>query len=373
VLQVKEDRKVARMADFNVVVFAADNFNNPQNPGFLPSEDATFLSNLVNGDQMTWLGGGESALVTITDNVNATFDEAQSNQVLQTGVTFDGVSYAAGQVVTPTYTLIFSGSDGSSYTLTSFNFSPNTNNEIPDGAFWESAIPPAGTVLTLTSEVNPTGANSRDYTEFVTCFCTGTLIETEFGPRAIEDLVPGDRVRCHDGRYVEVLMIPSREILSDELRKEPKLLPVKVSAGAFGHGLPASDTWVSRQHRYLVRSKVCDKMFQANEVLVSAIKLTEVPGIYVDESIDNVTYWHLVLPQHEIIFANSAPTESFLLAKGALKALSRDALEELHSIFPDLDELCKSNQKAMLIPTGKQQKKLIDRHVRNEKPLLEFA
>lgn len=150
------------MADHDVAIFAAGNIANPQNPGFLPAEDNTYLSDLTTGDQITWLGGGESTVVTIVDNVDSVFDEADSNQTLRDPVIFDGASYGAGQVVTPTYTINFSGSDGQSYVMSSFNFSPNTNNEIPDAVFWEGRNPPPGTVLTVLSEVNPTRSSARD-------------------------------------------------------------------------------------------------------------------------------------------------------------------------------------------------------------------
>ena len=354
------------MPNFDVAIFAANNFINPRNPGFLPSEDGTFLSDLVIGDQMTWLGSGESAVVTITDNVDTTFDEAQSNQTLQSGLTFDGVTYVAGQVVTPTYTILFSGSDGASYTLTSFNFSPNTNNEIPDAAFWEGTIPPSGTVLTVTSETNPTGGNARDFNDFVTCFCTGTLIDTKSGQKAIEGLELGDRIRCESGGYAEIQMIPHRYISSKELSENPKLKPIKITAGALGCGLPIHDTWVSRQHRMYVSSPVCKRMFGRDAVLVAAIRLTDLPGIYVVEDMEDVTYWHLVLSQHEVIFANSAPSESFLAGENAIEALSREAQKEISIIFPNLHAL----ESAYFIPSGKLQKQLVSRHLRNEKPLL---
>lgn len=326
-------RKDCQLPDFTVAIFAANNFSNPQNPGFLPSEDAAYMSDLVNGDQMTWLGGGESALITITDPVDSTFNEAQSNQTLQSGVTFDGITYSAGQVVTPTYVIIFSGSDGNTYTLTSFNFSGNTNNEIPDGAFWEGSMPPAGTVLTVTNEINPAFGTSRDYNDFVTCFCTGTLIETLSGPKPIEALKLTDHIRCENGEYTKVRMIPNRHVSANELSKNPKLRPVKITAGALGCGLPIHDTWVSRQHRMYVSSPICKRMFGTDVALVAAIKLTELPGIYIDEEIEEVTYWQLVLSQHEVIFANSAPSESFLLGENAFKALTPEARQEISSIF----------------------------------------
>ena len=130
------------MPDHQVRIFAADNLFNPQNPGTLPIEDATFRSDLEIGDQITWLGGGTSEIITITDPTNDTFDEAQTDQTLAQAVTFNGTSYAAGQIVTPTYTIIFSDGAGNSYTLSSLNFDANNNGQEPDSVFWEGAIPP---------------------------------------------------------------------------------------------------------------------------------------------------------------------------------------------------------------------------------------
>jgi hypothetical protein len=353
------------MPQYDVLIFAANNLTNPQNPGFLPREDNTFASDLVNGNQITWNGGGEARLVTINDPNTTTFDEAQSNQTLVNPVTFNGISYLAGQVVTPTYTILFSGSDGNNYVLTSFNFSPNTNNEIPDALFWEGAIPPAGTVLTVTSEQNPTGSAARDYTTFVTCFCAGTLIGTRHGPRPVETLKKGDRIRTQSGEMKEVLLATHRRISPDALRMNPKLRPVKISKGALGHGLPSADIWVSRQHRFQVSSPVCQRMFGADRVLVSAIQLTPLPDIYVDDTARNVSYHHILLAGHEIIYANDTPTESLHLGEATLATMSPVARREVFTIFPDLVQQW-TLVSPHLMPDRNRQKTLVRRHLKNK-------
>lgn len=358
------------MAEFSLLIFAADNLTNPQNPGFLPAEDGTFRSDLVNGDQITWNGGGETAFITIDDPTGSTFDEAQSNQTLVDPVTFDGVSYGTGQVVTPTYTIVFNGSDGNSYTLTSFNFSPNTNNEIPDAVFWEDAIPPAGTVLTVTSEINPTGGNARDYNTFVTCFCAGTLIETQKGPKPVESLSPKDRIATQSGAFVPVLRVYSRRITLAELTAHPNLRPVVIRQGAMGQGVPHRDLRVSRQHRLAVTSPICKRMFGTDQALVAAIRMTKLSGIYVEDQTADIVYYHVMLENHEVIYAEGAPAESLYLGKAALQSLPKAALEEIPAIFPDLRSGHLAPKPAGHIPLGKRQKTLIARHAKTGKPLL---
>ena len=159
------------MATFGVLIFVADNLTNPQNPGFFPAEDNSNRSDLRNGDQLTWNGGGESAFIEIDDPSGTSFDELETDQTLVTSLTFDGSTYSSGQVLTPSYTIIFSGSDGNNYTLTSLIFAAGGQPRIPDAIFWEGSIPPAGTVLTVTSERDPKGNQARNYLDFVACFC----------------------------------------------------------------------------------------------------------------------------------------------------------------------------------------------------------
>ena len=49
-------------------------------------------------------------------------------------------------------------------------------------------------------------------------------------------------------------------------------------------------------------------MTGTDEVLVPAIKLLNLPGVQLVEDWDTVTYFHLLLDQHQIIYAHDAPT-----------------------------------------------------------------
>ena len=119
-----------------------------------------------------------------------------------------------------------------------------------------------------------------------------------------------------------------------------------------------------------VRSKIAERMFGMYEVLVPSIKLIELPGIFVDETIESVEYFHLLFDRHEIIYAEGAPTESLFTGPEALKSLSPEAREEILTIFPEVAKLDYSPEPAGYIPPGKLQKQLVARHAKNNKPLL---
>lgn len=222
-----------------------------------------------------------------------------------------------------------------------------------------------------------TFSNSGDITFTVDntgliCFAAGTLIRTTRGDRAIESLRPGDRIIVEDEAQPAVLRwIGARAVDLTEPTPDPdKLRPVRIMAGALGNGLPKRDLLVSRQHRMLLRSKIAQRMFGTSEVLIPAIKLTELPGIFVDESVKSVTYLHLLFDLHQVIFAEGAPSESLYTGPEALKALNSEAREEILTLFPEVADLDYTPEPARLIPDGKLQKQVIARHLKNKKAVL---
>jgi hypothetical protein len=55
-----------------------------------------------------------------------------------------------------------------------------------------------------------------------------------------------------------------------------------------------------------------------------------------DHSLREVTYIHMMLPQHEVVFANGVPTESFHPAAAELSAMDEIEVGRLFDRLPDL-------------------------------------
>ena len=201
------------------------------------------------------------------------------------------------------------------------------------------------------------------------CFVSGTQIQTSDGLRAVEDLRQGDIVTGYEGKDLILRKALSSRLSERALRANPNLRPVRILAGALGNDLPARDLLVSRQHRMLVSSKISERMFGQNEVLIPAIRLTELPGVFIDEDVNDVEYFHLLFDEHEVIFAEGAPTESLLTGPEALKSLSPEAREEILAIFPQVANMNFTPKPARLVPTGRKQKQLITWHIRTSQPL----
>ncbi len=226
----------------------------------------------------------------------------------------------------------------------------------------------------LSSGANTGAIGFGDISGDILCLCAGTMIETPNGTTAVEDLSVGDTVLTKGNGPQRLRWVGSKTVdFTAQGATAEKLRPVRISAGALGQGLPAKDLLVSRQHRMLVSSKVSERMFGSPDVLVSAIKLAALPGIYVDEEITEVSYFHLLFDQHEVIFADGAPSESLFTGPEAIKAISEEAREEIFTLFPQVKRQGYAPETAYPVPAGRLQKKFVERHLKNGKLVLEGA
>ncbi|SOH93391.1 intein N-terminal splicing region [Monaibacterium marinum] len=258
----------------------------------------------------------------------------------------------------------------------------SAGNQIVSADFFPTAnsLQPVSVPVTFTSsgnyiirftELGPSNALGAliDNVSIFVCFANGTNILTAKGQRPIEELRVGDDVLNLDGKRRTIRWIGSRQFDEKELRENPKLYPVRITAGAMGEGLPRRDLLVSQQHRMLVSSKITERLFKKNCVLVAAVKLTKIPGIYVDESTRAINYTHLLFEDHEVIIAEGSPSESLFTGPEALKMVPTKSRDEIVTIFPQLMNLDYRPKSAQLIAKGKKRNEMIERHLKNRKSL----
>jgi D-serine dehydratase len=109
-------------------------------------------------------------------------------------------------------------------------------------------------------------------------------------------------------------------------------------------------------------------MFGEDEILVPACQLTDLPGVHQGAPAGGVTYIHLLLDHHAIIFAEDTPTETMFLGKQTHQMLSDRELDEINTSLPS--ETVWNMQPARLFVRGKRLRKLLERHENNNKPLI---
>ncbi|WP_323766398.1 Hint domain-containing protein [Marinovum sp.] len=171
----------------------------------------------------------------------------------------------------------------------------------------------------------------------VICFTPGTLIDTPDGPRPVEDLRDGCKVLTRDNGPQEVLWTGARRMSGARLHAMPTLRPVRIFAGAFGRDKPETSFLVSPQHRMLLRGAEIEALFNTPEVLVAARDLAGTPCAQTDYTLREVTYVHLLLPRHEILWANGLETESFHPASAQLSTLDAHDRARLITGMPEVE------------------------------------
>ena len=204
------------------------------------------------------------------------------------------------------------------------------------------------------------------------CFGAGTLIATETGARPAECLQVGDKVITEDNGPSPVKWIGRRSVGSSELILTPDLRPIRIRARALGPGVPIRDLVVSPQHRIVANGKIVERMFDCPEVLAPAKHLIALEGIDIAWDLAAITYFHVMLDRHEILFAEDVPTESLYAGDQALRGIDQAGLMELFSIFPELRNRPSGNEPMPVrrLLRGREARSLIKRHIKNKRPLV---
>ncbi|MEL6477719.1 MAG: Hint domain-containing protein [Pseudomonadota bacterium] len=198
----------------------------------------------------------------------------------------------------------------------------------------DGGFPPVGGVKPLIDQGSGTFAIGDPNDILFPCFVAGTLIDTEAGPRRVEDIAVGDLVHTRDHGAQPVLWHGSRRFGAADLAARPELLPVRISPGAWGN---QRALLVSRQHRMLVSGAMLDLAFSEAEMLVPAHAMVGQPGITVAE-VEEVTYVHLLFARHELIWAEGALSESFHPGETIVTRSDTATRAELLALFPELAE-----------------------------------
>lgn len=159
------------------------------------------------------------------------------------------------------------------------------------------------------------------------CFAKGTLIETDTGPLPIETLKVGDLVKTMDNGLCPIRWIGHRTVSGLDA-----MAPVTIEAGALGNYRRLK---VSQQHRMLVNDWRNELYFGDTQVLVAAKHLVNGRTIRVTPQ-PEVTYLHMILDAHEVIYAEGIPSETLHMGSDSVGTLGPAALTEIKSIFPEL-------------------------------------
>ncbi len=282
--------------------------------GIADVADSNYDSNLlIAGDSV------QTVLVAHDDSIRLDAGETDTLDVLSNDYTASGgtltVTHINGQAVVAGDTVTLP--NGQTVTLNAdgtFTITADADEEVAN--------------FTYTIDDGVTTDTGFVTVNTVPCFVAGTRIMTPDGEVPVESLRPGDRVITRDHGAQPLRWTGSRKVAA-----EGDHAPIRIAAHTFG---VHRTLMVSPQHRVLIQDSLSELLFGDAEVLVAAKHLvndrtvTRRPG-------GAVEYVHLLFEQHQVVYSEGLPTESFLPGPQVTDGFEEAVLDEIRAVFPDLD------------------------------------
>ena len=293
----------------------------------------TYAGNLVISGSSSSTAISELKQTSSTDTITIENGAVISGSTLDvSNLTLDGgtISYS-GQVTSSktTITLKHDNTQGNSITLPSYDFSGNviikglspadrlsitygTISSVTDIASGEIAVTlSSGTVIDIYTAINPsTGtyftASSFTYSgSDLTCFLSGSMIETSDGLVAVEELTIGSEIITFNNG-IEILRRVTWAghahcTVRPYLPLDQAGYPVRILKDAVSDGVPFKDMLITAEHCLFFDGK-----------FVPARMLVNGRSIFYDTSITSYDYYHIETEEHSVIMADGMLTESYL-------------------------------------------------------------
>jgi len=175
--------------------------------------------------------------------------------------------------------------------------------------------------LSLSGASGVQAVASADGAAVVVCFRAGTRIATARGEVVVEELRIGEPARLRDGSAAPIIWVGRRSVDCLRHPQPRRVWPVRVAAGAFGEGLPQRDLWLSPDHAIFV-----DGVLIPVRYLINGASIAQVP-------VNEVTYYHVELPCHDVLLAEGLAVESYLDAGNRHNFANSDGPIALHPDF----------------------------------------
>jgi ELWxxDGT repeat protein len=202
-------------------------------------------------------------------------------------------------------------------------FNYGNNAWITDGTAAGTTVLQAG-VTESTSGFVPEETTVTAVLTPVPCLAEGTRLLTNHGHIPVELLSIGDVVLTVSGGEQAIQWIGRRRV---DCRRHPdpeRVQPIRIAPHAFGQGRPQRAVLLSPDHSVFMEDVLIPIKFLSNGNTIARIEM------------DAITYYHIELPHHDVVLAESLPVESYLETGGRSAFENTGEPLQLHPDFePD--------------------------------------
>lgn len=177
----------------------------------------------------------------------------------------------------------------------------------------------------------------------LTGLVSGANVRTPCGERRVENLRPGDLIVTRSDGLQALRHVIRVTITHEDLRKNPKLAPVRLMPRALGPMMPARAVGFAPNNMVRVPAYLlADDARDATLKIVAKDLLDRFEDAFVDMGGDaqssGVTYHSLVFDTPQIFAVNGVLVDSYTPNEESIGTLDIDTQSALRRLFPELDE-----------------------------------
>jgi len=172
--------------------------------------------------------------------------------------------------------------------------------------FTDSSIGSASHSATIIASNETNSVLNHPYSETaasmasIPCYAKGTFIATSESSVPVERLQEGDLVLTLSGDLEPIQWVGQRTVDCKRYDAPGEVNPVRICKGAFAENQPSRDLFLSPLHSVYV-----------NGIFVPAIDLVNDLTVF-QEDRSKITYYHVELSSHNVIYAEGLPAETYL-------------------------------------------------------------
>ncbi|MGI9370079.1 MAG: Hint domain-containing protein [Ruegeria sp.] len=173
-----------------------------------------------------------------------------------------------------------------------------------------------------------------------TAFTRGSLVETDQGPMAIEDLLPGDKVLTQDGEAETVLWKGSVTLLPGRADSRGRTRPLtRIMADTFGMQKPMSGVIAGPSARLLATPSHLRRLAAGGPLLTPASEFQDGMGIIETIPPTPVELFHICLRRHAVIRIDGLQFETYHPGVNAVKLISHSLRSIYLNLFSHVESL----------------------------------
>ncbi len=168
----------------------------------------------------------------------------------------------------------------------------------------------------------------------------GAILPTENGPVAVEDLLPGDRIRTVDHGFQTLVWRGSCALVPNAAGQSRAMGHLtRIAAETFGPSRPAADLVLGPSARLFHRANGIKVLTGDAGAFIPARDFYDGVSVVELTPITAVQVYHLGFKEHQMVTANGVEIESYHPGAVPMLGLKGDMLALFLSLFPQVCEL----------------------------------